>query len=152
MISAIRDITERMRAEMSVRELSGQLLRSQDEERRRLARELHDSAGQLLAALSIKLSTLADGHNAPQPDRVARESLELIGELTKEVRTIFHLLHPPLLDEVGLSSALRFYLEGFAERSKIKADLEILDDLVKADAGLRLARTIRALCRRTLAA
>ena len=127
--SAIRDITERKLAELSLRELSGQLLRLQDDERRRLARELHDSAGQMLAALSMKLSPLADGsHRTPDPDRVIKESLELIAELTKEVRTISHLLHPPLLDEVGLSSALRLYLEGFAERSKINANLEIPGD------------------------
>jgi signal transduction histidine kinase len=58
-----------------------------------------------------------------------KESLDLIGELSKEVRTISHLLHPPLLDEIGLSSALRMYLEGFAERSKIKMDLEVPSDL-----------------------
>ncbi|HKN37454.1 MAG TPA: MHYT domain-containing protein [Terriglobales bacterium] len=128
-ISAIRDITERKQAELSLRELSGQLLRLQDIERRRIARELHDSAGQTLAALSMILSPLADGtYRIPDPERVVKESLELISELTKEVRTISHLLHPPLLDEVGLSSALRLYLEGFAERSKIKTDLEIPDD------------------------
>jgi two-component system, sensor histidine kinase and response regulator len=127
--SAIRDITERKRAESSLRELSGQLLQLQDEERRRIARELHDSAGQTLAALGMKLSPLADGGSKnPDSERVIKESLELIDELTKEVRTISHLLHPPLLDEVGLSSALRLYLEGFAERSKIKAELEIPQD------------------------
>ena len=129
--SAIRDITERKRAELSLRELSGQLLLSQDEERRRIARDLHDSVGQMLAALNMKLTSLTDGpHRTADSDRVVvvKESLELIGELTKEIRTISHLLHPPLLDEVGLSSALRLYLEGFAERSKIKADLEIPND------------------------
>jgi PAS domain S-box-containing protein len=127
--SAIRDITERKQAELSLRELSGQLLHLQDEERRRLARELHDSAGQTLAALSMKLSPLADGGNKPSDsNQVIKESLELISELSTEIRTISHLLHPPLLDEVGLSSALRSYLEGFAERSKIKANLEIPND------------------------
>jgi PAS domain S-box-containing protein len=124
--SAIRDITERKRAELSLRKLSGQLLLSQDEERRRIARDLHDSVGQMLAALNMKLTPLTDGtHRTADSDRVVKESLELIGELTKEIRTISHLLHPPLLDEVGLSSALHLYLAGFAERSKIKADLEI---------------------------
>jgi PAS domain S-box-containing protein len=139
-ISAIRDITERKRAEYSVRELSGQLLLSQDEERRRIARELHDSAGQLLAALSMKLAPLADGGNRTSNlDRVVRESLEMVAELTKEVRTISHLLHPPLLDEVGLSSALRLYLEGFAERSKIKTDLEIPDDFGRLSCDVETA-------------
>src|SRR5437660_9317156 len=125
----MRDITERKQAELSLRELSGPLLQLQDIERRRIAREMHDSAGQTLAALSMILSPLADGtYRIPDPERVVKESLELISELTKEVRTISHLLHPPLLDEVGLSSALRLYLEGFAERSKIKTDLEIPDD------------------------
>ena len=128
--SAIRDITERKRAELSLRELSGQLLHLQDEERRHIARELHDSAGQILAALSMKLSPLTDGGcTAPSADRAIRDSLELISDLTTEIRTISHLLHPPLLDEMGLSSALRSYLEGFAERSKIKANLEIPNDL-----------------------
>jgi PAS domain S-box-containing protein len=128
--SAIRDITERKRAELSLRELSGQLLHLQDEERRRIARELHDSAGQTLAALSMKLGPLTDGGwRGPDSDRAIKESLELIGELSTEIRTISHLLHPPMLDEVGLSSALRLYLEGFAERSKIKAELKIPNDI-----------------------
>ena len=128
--SAIRDITERKRTELSLRELSSQLLHLQDEERRHIARELHDSAGQTLAALSMKLSPLMDGGcRAPGADRAIQDSLELISGLTTEIRTISHLLHPPLLDEMGLSSALRSYLEGFAERSKIKADLEIPNDL-----------------------
>src|SRR5438270_6047405 len=127
--SAIRDITERKRAELRLRELSGQLLHLQDEERRHIARELHDSAGQMLAALSMKLSLLGEGVcGAPDADREIKESLELISELSTEIRTISHLLHPPLLDEVGLFSALRLYLEGFAERSKIKTELEIPND------------------------
>ena len=127
--SAIRNITERKQAELSLRELSGQLLHLQDEERRHIARELHDSAGQVLAALSMKLSPLADGGcRGPDSDRAIKESLDLIDELSTEIRTISHLLHPPLLDEVGLSSALSLYLEGFAERSKIKVDLEIPND------------------------
>jgi PAS domain S-box-containing protein len=125
--SAIRDISQRKRAEEALRALSGQLLRSQDEERRRIARELHDSSGQILAALSMNLALLESeaGKIAPRPAKTIKESLSLVRELSNQLRTISHLLHPPLLDEVGLSSALRLFLEGFEERSKIKVALEI---------------------------
>ena len=127
--SAIRDITERKRAQESLRVLSGRLLQVQDEERRHIARELHDSAGQMLAGLSMNLSVLAqDNKSSAGAVELAKESLGLVRELSQEVRTISHLLHPPLLDEVGLASALRLYLDGFAERSKIKVDLEIPAD------------------------
>src|SRR5437868_6564447 len=128
--SAIRDISERKRAEEALRTLSGQLLHTQDEERRRIARELHDSAGQLLAALSMNLTPLEseDGKIPPRAAKAIKESLGLIKDLSNQVRTIAHLLHPPLLDEIGLSSALRLFLEGFGERSKIKVDLEIAND------------------------
>ncbi|MGA8437636.1 MAG: CHASE3 domain-containing protein [Candidatus Sulfotelmatobacter sp.] len=129
--SAIRDITERKRAEESLRLLSGQLLHLQDQERRRIARELHDSAGQILAALGMNLSLVGseDGNIAPRAAKAIQESVSLVQELSRELRTISHLLHPPLLDEVGLASALRSYLDGFTERSKIKVDLELPDDL-----------------------
>jgi PAS domain S-box-containing protein len=125
--SAIRDISQRKRAEEALRTLSGQLMRTQDEERRRIARELHDSAGQILAALSMTLAPV-ESENGKVPPRTAKaikESLGLINDLSSQVRTIAHLLHPPLLDEVGLASGLRLFLEGFAERSKIKVNLEI---------------------------
>src|SRR5437588_4271231 len=128
--SAIRDITRRKRSEENLRELSARLLQLQDEERRHIARELHDSTGQMLAALSMTLTPLVQGKNTIDPvsRNLVEESLRLIHELSDEVRTFSHLLHPPLLDEVGLSSALRLYLEGFAERSKIQVDLEIPSD------------------------
>lgn len=137
--SAIRDITQRKEAELSLRDLSGRLLQLQDEERRRIARELHDSAGQIIAAVNMKLVPLAnDGNKSPDSKPIA-ESLELLDELSTEIRTISHLLHPPLLDEVGLSSALRLYLEGFAERSKVNVNLEIPSDFARLSRELETA-------------
>jgi len=137
----IRDVTERKRAEESLRDLSARLMQIQDEERRRFARELHDSAGQLLAALGMNLVSLETETNktSPQAANLVKESLDLIGELSREVRTISYLLHPPLLDELGLSSALRGYVEGFAERSKIKVDLDIPRDFGRLSRELETA-------------
>lgn len=131
----------RQQAEASLRDLSSRLLMMQDNERRRIARELHDSAGQILAALSMKLTPLATEAATPGPHsvKVIEESLGLVSELTMEVRTISLLLHPPLLDEVGLSSALRLYLDGFSERSKIKVDLDIPDDFGRLSQELETA-------------
>jgi len=121
---AIRDISARKWTEDSLRTLTGRLLQMQDEERRRLARELHDSAGQILVALNMNLTAMkseAGPWDAGANGKVS-ESLELIDELSRELRTISHLLHPPLLDEMGLVSGLRLYLDGFSERSGIKVD------------------------------
>jgi PAS domain S-box-containing protein len=145
--SAIRDISERKRAEENVRLLSAQLLQLQDQERRRIARELHDSAGQILAALGMNLSLVAAENDAIAPGaaKAIQESLGLVQQLSRELRTISHLLHPPLLDEVGLASALRSYLDGFTERSKIKIDLELPDDLgrLSQDAETSIFRVVQ---------
>jgi PAS domain S-box-containing protein len=119
------------RAEESLRALSARLLQAQDEERRRIARELHDSAGQLLTALNMNLVPIqADAHKlGPASVRAINESFQLIEQLSKELRTISHLLHPPMLDEAGLEFALQWYVEGFAERSKIEVDFELAPDL-----------------------
>jgi signal transduction histidine kinase len=141
-MSAIRDITERKRVEESLRILSGRLLKSQDDERRRIARELHDSAGQLLTALGMNLDRLESGAvktSEPRSRTILRESRSLVTELSTELRTISHLLHPPLLDEVGLSSALRMFLEGFTERSKIKVDFKIPEDFGRLPQDLETA-------------
>jgi PAS domain S-box-containing protein len=114
-----------------VRQLSARLLQSQDEERRRIARELHDSAGQIITALQINLHSVESQSQILDPDaaRALRESIELVAQLSQELRTMSHLLHPPLLDEAGLASALRWYVEGYAERSKIAVDLQLAPDL-----------------------
>jgi PAS domain S-box-containing protein len=139
--SAIRDITERKRAEESLRLLSGQLMHLQDQERRRIARELHDSAGQILAALGMNLSLVGaeNGNIAPRAAKAVQESISLVQELSQDLRTISHLLHPPLLDEVGLVSGIRSYLEGFTERSKIRVDLDLPQDLGRLPQDLETA-------------
>jgi PAS domain S-box-containing protein len=123
-----------------VRELSARLLQIQDEERRRIARELHDSVGQMLAAVSMNLAQV--NHEASALSVDARRALEdnaaLLEQLSREIRTISHLLHPPLLDEVGLQSALQWYIDGFGERSKIKVDLELPDDFGRLPRNLEI--------------
>ena len=124
------DITGRKRAEESLRALTARLLQLQDDERRRIARELHDSAGQILVALDINLSLVQKNEGlAPNAANAVRESIALVQQLSKELRTTSHLLHPPLLDESGLPSAVRWFVDGFAKRSKISVDLEIASDL-----------------------
>jgi signal transduction histidine kinase len=116
-------------ANQSLRELTARLLQSQDEERRRIARELHDSVGQTLAALSMNLAAVrADVDRLTATAANLTDSEGLVQEMSKEVRTISHLLHPPLLDEAGLASAVRWYVDGFSQRSKIKVDLDLPDD------------------------
>jgi signal transduction histidine kinase len=117
------------RTNQNLRELSARLMQLQDDERRRIARELHDSVGQMLAALGMNLAAVGtDIERLTKTANAVNDSAALVQELSREVRTISHLLHPPLLDEAGLASALHWYVEGFAERSKIKVDLEIPAD------------------------
>jgi len=123
-----------------VRELSGRLLQMQDEERRRIARELHDSVGQIVAALGMNLSTLkTEDDLSPKALQAIAENTALVQELSRQIRTVSHLLHPPLLDEVGLASALQWYVEGFAERSKIKVTLELPEKLDRLSRDLETA-------------
>ena len=110
-----------------VRELSAKLLSLQDEERRRLARELHDSTGQMLAAMKMVLDEMRIEAKEQKFAALVNQSIELNDEMSRQLRTMSYLLHPPLLDEVGLPSALRWYTEGFAERSAIKVDLQVSD-------------------------
>ena len=121
------EVAERKRAEIGLRELTGRLLLAQDEERRRMGRELHDQAGQTLAALGMNLAILRNAAESldPKISRLASESQELTDELSREIRTLSYLLHPPLLDEVGLASALRWYTRGFSERSGIDVELDL---------------------------
>jgi PAS domain S-box-containing protein len=111
-------------------DLSQRLLQAQDEERRRIARELHDSAGQNLAALGITLSRLTkEAQSNPAVVRYAEDAQQLVENLTQEIRTTSYLLHPPLLDESGLSAALNWYVEGLSQRSELEVHLRISEDI-----------------------
>ena len=128
-------------ANESLRDLSARLLKVQDEERRRLARELHDSVGQILAALSMNISAVqSQSHKLDSQGAAAvAENAQLLEQVSREIRTISHLLHPPLLEIAGLASAIRWYVDGFSERSKIKVDLEIPSDFGRLPDDVELA-------------
>jgi len=142
-----RDVTEAVRAEEELRRLSGQLLRLQDEERRRIARDLHDSTGQDLVALATTLSQL----NALIPSssrksrKLASQCQALADQCIRDVRTLSYLLHPPMLDEAGLEDAIRHYAGGFTERTGIEVELEIAPRLgrMKPHAELALFRVVQ---------
>lgn len=121
---------ELLKQSEDVRSLPAQLLEIQNEERRHIARELHDSAGQTLAVLAMNLARLAEQTTTKAPEVVAEaEALEqLVQQLQQEIRTASYLLHPPLLDESGLASALAWYVRGVAERTGLAIDLQVSDD------------------------
>jgi PAS domain S-box-containing protein len=159
----IRDFTERNRArealdqemahraiaqqrlqesESSLRRLSFHLLRAQDEERRRIGRELHDSVGQYLSVLKMKIETLMSSLQTASPSESQdelRQCADLTEESMEEVRTISYLLYPPMLEEIGLQAAMPWYLEGFSERSKIKTTFSISEDFGRMSGDLEMA-------------
>ncbi|MBV9573700.1 MAG: sensor histidine kinase [Acidobacteriales bacterium] len=125
-----QEVVDRKRAEDNLRELTGRLLSMRDDEQRRIARELHDSAGQILTAATMEVAIVSRESQklSPQAAKAAAEVGNLLQDALREIRTLSHLLHPPLLDEAGLTSAVRWYAEGFAERSKIKVELDLAED------------------------
>jgi PAS domain S-box-containing protein len=135
------------RSNTSLRELSGRLLQMQDDERRRIARELHDSIGQLLAALSMNIATvsLEKRKLTPVAQSCNDENEALVMRVSDEIRTLSYLLHPPLLDEIGLESALKDYVDGFAARSKIAVRLEVSADFgrLSKEAEIALFRVVQ---------
>jgi signal transduction histidine kinase len=131
---------ERDNAE-SYRALSARILELQDTERRRVARDLHDSVGQYLAGLKINLSRLESGRgeSAAKNAQLFSETLELVDRAIAEVRTISHLLHPPLLDELGFASAARWYVDEFAKRGGVKITLKIAEIAERLPRSIELA-------------
>ena len=120
------ELVEREKMEESARRLSVRILQLQDEERRKFSRELHDSLGQLLAVAKMHMTVLLEKN---PHDQLLKEIDDLLTESVTETRTISHLLHPPLLDEIGIASAARWYAEGFAKRSGIELVADVPDDL-----------------------
>ena len=131
------EVTELLKASQELKDsraslysLSARLLQSQDEERRRIARDLHDITGQELAVLAISLEVAARNANFPEKAREAlNESVGLVRKVEDEIRTLSYVLHPPLLDELGLGSALNWYAEGFQKRTGIRVELRIAPNL-----------------------
>lgn len=124
-----REIKERSRAEEGLRTLAAKVLKIQDDERRRIARDLHDGVGQTLAGALMALAQ-ARSAAAPLPacEPALRQAEDLLQHGIREVRTVSHLLHPPLLDESGLISAIRWYIEEFSKRSRIAVTLDLDED------------------------
>jgi PAS domain S-box-containing protein len=132
---------EIMQQSDQLRDLSGRLMSAQDEERRRIARDLHDSAGQNLAALAMTVARIEDEAKR-DPARLretVKEARDLIEGLTREIRTTSYLLHPPMLDEMGLASALGWYLEGLQQRSGLSIELNIPSDFGRLAPDVELA-------------
>jgi len=150
-----RDFTQRMRvqkelrdsqrklqdSEKSLRELSFHLLRTQDEERRRIGRDLHDCLGQYLSVLKMKLDCLRSAPANLQPGDLAElnQCAQITEDAVKELRTISYLLYPPMLEEMGLNSAISWYLDGFTKRSGIQATFEVSPNLGRLDRDVELA-------------
>lgn len=130
LVTAFSDITQRKEAEEALHHLSARLLRLQDEERRRLGRELHDSLAQSVMAVNLDLAQVT---RSPAPlDKRARNALsearKVLREMSREIRTLSYLLHPPVLDELGLASAVKEYAHGFSERSGIALEIDVQPD------------------------
>jgi PAS domain S-box-containing protein len=137
---AMEDQAEQLRA------LSTQLLTSQDEERRRIARELHDSAGQIIAALGMNLAGVeTHARFNPPLANALEDTQDLLRQLNREIRTTSYLLHPPLLDETGLPGALRWYIDGIKKRSGLEVEFLIAEDFERlpADVELTLFRIVQ---------
>ena len=141
LVGTVMDISERKQAEEALHRLSMQLLRLQDEERRSIARDLHDSTGQDLAALTMLIGQLEKGLRSTEQKyrRLLSESKALVDKCIRDVRTLSYLLHSPVLDQVGLSGAIRDYVKGFTRRSGIQVTLELAPGIGRMPRDVELA-------------
>jgi PAS domain S-box-containing protein len=133
------DVTARRNAEEALRKLSGRLLGIQDQERRRIARELHDSLGQYLAALKIAIELLNASASPERNKGLLSECTDIVEKSIIETRTLSHLLHPPLLDEAGFASAASWFVTGFSQRSGIPVTLELPEDMPRLSEAVEIA-------------
>jgi len=133
------DVTDRVRSEQNLRELSTYLMRIQDDERRRIARELHDSTGQKLAALKMNIEALKAAKGKGNSPKLVSESIQLVDEASQEIRVLAQLLHPPLLDEAGLVSAVKWLVDGFTARAKMPVDVKASPDLGRLPDNVEIA-------------
>ncbi|HEX8077764.1 MAG TPA: sensor histidine kinase, partial [Chthoniobacterales bacterium] len=141
MVGGMRDLTERIQAEEAAQALPAELLRAQDEERRRIARELHDSTAQELAVVAMNLGRLEEWIEGRDPwaENLLADSLAVLSQGNRDLRTLAHLLHPPMLEELGLIGALRDYVEGFSARSGIRVEFEAPDDFHRSSSEIETA-------------
>ena len=136
-----RDITQRQQRDEEMQRLTTRVLQLQDEERRRIARDLHDVTAQDLGAVAVNLALLRRlvTDLKPEAQNIVTESASLAEAVLQQIRTLSYLLHPPLLDQVGLASALRWYVEGFTKRSGIHVDIEISRDIGRPSLDIETA-------------
>ncbi len=129
----VLELRNRERAEESVRQLSGRLLQLQDAERRKIARDLHDSFGQTFAALKMNLDQVATANRSgsDRANELLADCEQLVEKCMIEARTLSHLLHPPLLDELGFASAAKAYIEGYSARCHVQVNLDLPEDLAR---------------------
>lgn len=130
-VAMVEDITSQELAEHTLLQMSSRLLRIQEEEQRRIAREVHDSTSQEMTALTLNLSALRDSARVlpEKPQKLITDSLALAKQVAREIRTFSYLLHPPMLKELGLWAALRMFVQEFQERSGVQVELEIYEEL-----------------------
>jgi len=147
-IVSFADVSGLKKAEEELRQLSTRLLKLQDEERRRIGRELHDGLAQSVLAVNLNLaqvrrSTLPLDENS---ERALDKARDVLHQMSQEIRTLSYLLHPPLLDDLGLASAVKQYAIGFSERSGIATDVELQPDFPRLyqDAETALFRIVQA--------
>jgi PAS domain S-box-containing protein len=140
-IAVIEDVTARKLADEAIQNLPARLLKAQDEERRRIARELHDSTAQELAVVAMNLGRLEEWIEGRDPwaENLLADSLAVLAQGNRDLRTLAHLLHPPMLEELGLARALRHYVEGFSQRSGIRVELDCGQDLERCSDEIETA-------------
>jgi PAS domain S-box-containing protein len=140
-ISSFADVTQMKNAERAIHNLSTQLLKLQDEERRRLGRELHDGLAQIVLAINLNLAQVRQSLSSANSNAIfpLEKARALTQDMSREIRTLSYLLHPPLLDDLGLVSALKEYVQGFSERSGIDAQLDVLAELNRLPQPIELA-------------